>query len=1047
MAIVLATAATSIAADLYVSTTGSDPVGCATHPNPGAPYLTIQKAVACASTGDVIHIAAGTYEEQVVVAANGITIEGAGPGVTTIRSPLALTAFFTTSVNNYPIVFLNGVSSVNVKNLTVDGFGRGNGNVRFVGVAFWNSSGTLENCDVVGVRDTPLSGVQHGVGVYAFNNTAGPFSIELDGVNVTDYQKTAIAMNANDNLTVDLVDCVTTGAGPIAVTAQNGIQMFGSSGTVTDCAIADVFYTGPSFTASGLLMIDVGSVTVSGTNPISDCQTAIYAQDTSADIGGANVSGSTVWGAIAYNTSVSKAGNASRAAGRVGAEASPFDAPQSASKAGQPRTQASYTVSLHDGCLTGTDATGTEGVEVFSAGGPLAVSLENLEIRDWDLGIAVYDAVSVVTANDNAITSNVTAGFDNTNSLAAHDAEWNWWGAASGPSGVGGGSGDPVLGTGVDFTPWRNSGTDLLAGCGFLPPTDTVSPVSPSTCLSLADSCATVDVDISRLSTVGMRGFSVTFQLSSELQLCGGLGSISEGTYLSSIGGTNFQVLANGGGSYTADCAILGLPCGATAATGNLFEVAVKKTGSDGTGTVTVTSVTLRDCSNGALAGVPGGAASVTIDNVAPTAVANLGAAQVKTGNDTDGTTDVLLTFTAPGDAAVVEVYRAGFGNYPEYDDAPGAGSVPATPAYPPGGPWTLTAVTASGQTDEVTTRDFWYYVVFTKDACGNVSAVSNKTGGTLNYHLGDVSNGITPGTGNNSVNTADMSLLGANYGIALGVSDPLGYLDVGPTTDFSVDARPTTDNQVQFEDLIVFAINYGQVSKAEIAVAPAQRDEVIVTSEAATADAQFDVRVSMRGTGRVQGLSARLAWDARVAAPIGVEPGAWLRALDGIALSAEPGLVDVALLGSRSVGLAGEGDLAIVRFRRLAEGDPAVRLAAVDARNADNRPVVIGGSAGGEPGVAVPRATALLANVPNPFNPTTRIPFTLAGDGAVDLAIYTADGRRVRTLAAGVRSAGAYDATWDGVDERGGRVSSGVYFVRLVTRDATLSRPIVLLK
>ena len=47
---------------------------------------------------------------------------------------------------------------------------------------------------------------------------------------------------------------------------------------------------------------------------------------------------------------------------------------------------------------------------------------------------------------------------------------------------------------------------------------------------------------------------------------------------------------------------------------------------------------------------------------------------------------------------------------------------------------------------DEALTRDFWYFIAYAKDGCGNVSVVSTMTGGTLGYHLGDVSNGVTPG-------------------------------------------------------------------------------------------------------------------------------------------------------------------------------------------------------------------------------------------------------------------------------------------------------------
>jgi hypothetical protein len=102
--------------------------------------------------------------------------------------------------------------------------------------------------------------------------------------------------------------------------------------------------------------------------------------------------------------------------------------------------------------------------------------------------------------------------------------------------------------------------------------------------------------------------------------------------------------------------------------------------------------------------------------------VTSLGALQQKTGNDADGTTKITITYTPPGGATSVEVWRAPYGSYPLYDN--GGGSVPPVPgSYPPAG-WTLTGVTASGQTDEPPVRDFWYYVAYAKDAC-TTSAVS----------------------------------------------------------------------------------------------------------------------------------------------------------------------------------------------------------------------------------------------------------------------------------------------------------------------------------
>jgi hypothetical protein len=154
---------------------------------------------------------------------------------------------------------------------------------------------------------------------------------------------------------------------------------------------------------------------------------------------------------------------------------------------------------------------------------------------------------------------------------------------------------------------------------------------------------------------------------------------------------------------------------------------------------------------------------TLTVVQVAP--IADLVATQIKTGNDADGTTKIRLDWSPTPAGTTVEVFRAGFGGYPQYDDA--GGVAPATPSYPPGAPWTLTPVTAPGTTDEPAGRDFYYYVAFVHGPGSSVSTVSNKTGGTLDYFLGDVSNGVAAGSGDNQIGTGDLSLLGAHYGIS----------------------------------------------------------------------------------------------------------------------------------------------------------------------------------------------------------------------------------------------------------------------------------------
>jgi hypothetical protein len=87
----------------------------------------------------------------------------------------------------------------------------------------------------------------------------------------------------------------------------------------------------------------------------------------------------------------------------------------------------------------------------------------------------------------------------------------------------------------------------------------------------------------------------------------------------------------------------------------------------------------------------------------------------------------------------------------------------------------------------------------------------------------------------------------------------------------------------------------------------------------------------------------------------------------------------------------------------------------------------------------------------PNPFNPETNITYSVPG-GHVShaLEVFDARGSRIRTLFSGRRPAGVWKETWDGRDDRGGAVASGVYFARLTRSDggaASVSRKLVILK
>ena len=100
----------------------------------------------------------------------------------------------------------------------------------------------------------------------------------------------------------------------------------------------------------------------------------------------------------------------------------------------------------------------------------------------------------------------------------------------------------------------------------------------------------------------------------------------------------------------------------------------------------------------------------------------------------------------------------------------------------------------------------------------------------------------------------------------------------------------------------------------------------------------------------------------------------------------------------------------------------------------------------------APPEETVMLPNYPNPFNPETWIPYRLAAPAEVTLTIYSADGTLVRTLALGHQATGVYQsksraAYWDGRNDLGEHVASGLYFYTFTAGNFSTTGKMLILK
>jgi len=433
---------------------------------------TLQGEVDNAQNGDTVLAKPGIYEEQVVIAKD-LTLQGAGETETIIRSPTTLTVFFTTPAENKPIVLVKDGANVTIKDLQVDGAGRGNGNVRFTGIGFYNAGGTVENVTVTGIRDNPFSGAQHGNGIYAYNGDGTSRTLTIRNVTVKDFQKNGITV-AGQGLQATIENNTVTGAGPTGTIAQNGIQVsYGASATVRNNTIEDVAYSGlQNAVSSGILVYQAGGSSTVESNTLQGIQANIYLVESSATVSRNSIASPACVGIGCYGILASDP---------LSARPSPLEDDSNADSTAQ-RSQALFsvlstnpldTVTVQENLIQGSTYDAGESIGLGAYDGyadrDVAFSASGNVITGWNYGVYVgrcegngcrSGRLTAFALNHNAITNN-TVGMFNENIPLALNAGRNWWGAKSGPqtSSNPGGSGQPVQGQ-LDYVPWLCDGTD-----------------------------------------------------------------------------------------------------------------------------------------------------------------------------------------------------------------------------------------------------------------------------------------------------------------------------------------------------------------------------------------------------------------------------------------------------------------------------------------------------------------------------------------------------------------------------------------------------------
>ena len=443
----------------------------------------------------------------------------------------------------------------------------------------------------------------------------------------------------------------------------------------------------------------------------------------------------------------------------------------------------------------------------------------------------------------------------------------------------------------------------------------------------------------------------------------------------------------------------------------------------------------------------------ITSDNTPPGAATGFDAAPAHGG------CDLAWTNGADANFAGVVVVRSATEDYPFY--AGFAGDWPAIDAHFPADAASGDTVyhgAGTGVSDTMAARDIYFYQAFCYDVVGHMSpADTTARDFATNYWLGDVSDVWGSWGHNGLVNDNDILKLSDAYG-EVGPGLPHAECDVGPTVHPPGDrlGAPLPDGEVEYEDLMVFAMNYdvvgpSRLSAPERSTPSDNRDLVLTLDEIEPAeDREARFVLALEGAaGRVKGVSVVLSYDASrlevSSAHAGATPES--RPEDVFFWSGgQPGelRIDLAALGT-GVPIDASGCLATIVFRRLAD-EYDVDLVSPRIRDVRNEPLAVkleGDGSGGD----LPRRFAIAGIVPNPFNPVTTIRYEMPEPARVSIIIYDVSGRVVATLVDREIEAGRHAVLWDGRDSDGHSVSSGVYFCSMRANDERRTRKMLLLK
>ena len=287
-------------------------------------------------------------------------------------------------------------------------------------------------------------------------------------------------------------------------------------------------------------------------------------------------------------------------------------------------------------------------------------------------------------------------------------------------------------------------------------------------------------------------------------------------------------------------------------------------------------------------------------------------------------------------------------------------------------------------------------------------------------------------------------------------------------------------DDQIQFEDLMIFSINYevsgsmalsGKSSENSLAAISLKNSKILsdtsvvsFSPERSTIDVgdilTIDILVDSNAV--FHGFELIIDYDENLLEVLEVTEGElmtnsgystfWFVASDYDSVH-----VNDAILGSADV--TGPGQLFRIKFKAKAEGQSELIFEVIDIRDMTNTSIptkhINGNISVGSVPVKdenqresnLPQEYCLAQNFPNPFNPSTQIEYSLPQKTFVSIKVYNLYGQSIKTLVADVQCPGVKTVHWDGKDNKGINVTSGLYFYNIKTEYFYQTKRMLLLK